>query len=138
LRLGVQRLRTEGGEGTWARHAAIAAGVAAGLESLGLRLVAAPKDRSATVTAAWVPDGVEWAPFNAAMRGRGLVVAGGQGKWAGKILRFGHMGEVGIDEMAEALELMAATLPDFGVTADPADAARAAREAYDAAAAAAR
>jgi len=138
LRIGVQRLRAEGRERTWARHAAIAEGVAAGLESLGLRLVAAPQDRSATVTAAWVPDGVEWGPFNAAMRGRGLVIAGGQGKWTGKILRFGHMGEVGIDEMAEALELMAATLPEFGVEADAAAAARAARDAYDTSAAAAR
>ena len=138
LRIGVQRLRAEGRERTWARHAAIARGVAAGLESLGLRLVAAPEHRSATVTAAWVPDGVEWGPFNASMRGRGLVVAGGQGKWSGKILRFGHMGEVGIDEMAAALELMAATLPEFGVEADPAAAARTARDAYDASAAAAR
>ena len=138
LRVGVQRLRAEGRERTWARHAAIADGVGAGLESLGLRLVAAPGRRSATVTAAWVPDGVEWAPFNAAMRERGLVVAGGQGKWSGKVLRFGHMGEVGIDEMAEALELMAVTLPEFGVEADPTAAARAARDAYDASAAAAR
>jgi aspartate aminotransferase-like enzyme len=138
LRVGVQRLRAEGRERTWARHAAIASGVAAGLESLGLQLVAAPQHRSATVTAAWVPDGVEWGPLNAAMRGRGLVVAGGQGKWAGKILRFGHMGEVGIDEMAEALELMAATLPEVGITADAAAAGRAARDAFDASAAAAR
>jgi aspartate aminotransferase-like enzyme len=138
LRVGVQRLRDEGRERTWARHEAIAGGVAAGLEALGLRLVAAPEHRSATVTAAWVPDGVEWGQFNAAMRARGLVVAGGQGKWAGRILRFGHMGEVGIDEMAEALELMATTLPEFGVAADPAAAAQAARDAFDASAAAAR
>jgi aspartate aminotransferase-like enzyme len=133
LRIGVQRLRAEGRERTWARHAAIARGVAAGLEALGLRLVAAPQDRSATVTAAWVPDGVDWAPFNAAMRGRGLVIAGGQGKWSGKILRFGHMGEVGIDEMAQALEIMGATLPEFGHVADPDAGARAAREAFEAA-----
>ena len=133
LRIGVQRLRGEGRERTWARHAAIARGVAAGLEALGLRLVAAPDDRSATVTAAWVPEDVEWAPFNAAMRSRGLVVAGGQGKWTGRILRFGHMGEVGIDEMAEALEIMGGTLPEFGHEADRAAGARAAREAFDAA-----
>ncbi|HEX7224513.1 MAG TPA: alanine--glyoxylate aminotransferase family protein [Candidatus Limnocylindria bacterium] len=131
LRVGVQRLREEGRERTWARHAAIARGVAAGLESLGLRLVAAPEDRSATVTAAWVPDGLEWGPFNAAMRERGLVIAGGQGKWTGRILRFGHMGEVGIDEMAEALELMASVLPGFGIEADGSAAARAARETYE-------
>jgi aspartate aminotransferase-like enzyme len=133
LRVGVQRLREEGRERAWARHAAIARGVAAGLEALGLRLVAAEPDRSATVTAAWVPDGVEWGPFNAAMRARGLVIAGGQGKWTGKILRFGHMGEVGIDEMSEALEIMGATLPEFGHRADPAAGATAAREAFDAA-----
>ena len=88
------------------------------MESLGLRPVAPEAHRSSTVTAAWLPDGVEWAPFNAAMRGKGLVIAGGQGKWAGRILRFGHMGDVGIDEMAEALEIMGGTLPDFGHDAD--------------------
>jgi aspartate aminotransferase-like enzyme len=138
LRVGVQRLRAEGRERTWARHAAIAGGVAAGLEALGLRLVAAPGDRSSTVTAAWVPDGVDWAPFNAAMRDRGLVIAGGQGKWTGRILRFGHMGEVGMDEMADAIGRMAACLPGFGVPADGEAAIAAARAAYDATAAAAR
>ncbi len=136
LRVGVQRLREEGRERTWARHAAIARGVAAGLEALGLRLVAAEPDRSATVTAAWVPDGVEWGPFNAAMRAHGLVIAGGQGKWAGKILRFGHMGEVGIDEMVQALQIMGDLLPYHGHTADASAATSAAREAFDAALAA--
>jgi aspartate aminotransferase-like enzyme len=133
LRVGVRRLREEGRERTWQRHAAIARAVGTGMESLGLRLVAAEADRSATVTAAWLPDGVEWGPFNAAMRGKDLVIAGGQGKWVGKILRFGHMGEVGIDEMAEALEIMGGTLPDFGHPADGAAAARAARETFEAA-----
>ena len=80
-----------------------------------------------------MPDGVEWAPFNAAMRSRGLVIAGGQGKWTGRILRFGHMGEVGMDEMVEALEIMGGTLPEFGHPADAPSAARAARETFDAA-----
>jgi aspartate aminotransferase-like enzyme len=138
LRVGVQRLRDEGRERTWHRHAAIAAGVAAGLESLGLRLVAAPADRSSTVTAAWLPDGIEWGPFNSDMRSRGLVIAGGQGQMTGRILRFGHMGDVGIDEMAHALEIMGSTLPDHGFGADGATAARAAREVFEAATAPAR
>jgi aspartate aminotransferase-like enzyme len=138
LRVGVQRLHEEGRERTWARHAAIASGVVAGIEALGLRPVAAPEHRSTTVTAAWLPDGIEWAPFNAAMRSRGLVIAGGQGKWAGRILRFGHMGDVGMDEMADALEIMGGTLPEFGHSADAAAATRAAREAFEAHAAAVR
>jgi aspartate aminotransferase-like enzyme len=138
LRVGVQRLREEGRERTWARHAAIASGVVAGFEALGLRPVAPREHRSGTVTAAWLPDGLEWAPFNAAMRGKGLVIAGGQGQWTGRILRFGHMGDVGIDEMAEALEIMGATLPDFGHAADGAAAASAARAAFEAMTAGAR
>ncbi|HJP70257.1 MAG TPA: alanine--glyoxylate aminotransferase family protein [Candidatus Limnocylindria bacterium] len=138
LRVGVQRLLAEGREHTWHRHAAIATAVAAGMEALGLRLVAAPQDRSSTVTAAWLPDGLEWAPFNAAMRARGLVIAGGQGKWAGRILRFGHMGEVGIDEMIDALERMGVTLGEHGFAADVDAATRAARDVFEGATAPAR
>jgi aspartate aminotransferase-like enzyme len=132
LRVGVRRLMAEGREQTWARHAAIAAAVQAGLEALGLRLVAAPQDRSATVTAAWLPEGLEWAPFNAAMRGKGLVVAGGQGQWAGRILRFGHMGVVGIDEMCDAVRIMGETLREHGREADASAAVRAMREVFEA------
>jgi len=130
LRIGVRRLREEGRERTWARHAAIATGVVAGIEALGLRPVAPEAHRSSTVTAAWLPDGIEWGLFNAAMRAKGLVIAGGQGKWTGRILRFGHMGDVGIDEMADALAIMGGTLPEFGHAADGAAAADAARAAY--------
>lgn len=127
LEIGVRRLTEEGRERTWARHAAVAAGVQGGLEALGFALVAEPADRSQTVTAAWLPDGMEWGPFNAAMRERGLIVAGGQGKWAGRILRFGHMGEVGYDEMADAFQTMGAVLGTDGAAA--ADAGRRAYEA---------
>jgi aspartate aminotransferase-like enzyme len=132
LRVGVRRLLAEGREQTWARHAAIAGAVQAGLEALGLRLVAAPQDRSSTVTAAWLPDGLDWAPFNTAMRARGLVVAGGQGAWAGRILRFGHMGGVGIDEMCEAVRVMGETLAEHGRQADAPAAVRAMREVFEA------
>jgi aspartate aminotransferase-like enzyme len=138
LRVGVQRLLAEGRERTWARHAAIAEAVQAGMEALGLRLVAPPANRSHTVTAAWVPEGLEWKPFNAAMRAKGLIIAGGQGKWAGRILRFGHMGHVGIDEMADALEVMGGTLAELGVETDARGAAQAARERFEGAFAAAR
>ena len=115
------------------RHQAIAAGSQAGLESLGLKLVARPEDRSATVTAAWLPEGLDWAPFNADMRGRGLIVAGGQGKWAGRIMRFGHMGMVEIEEMVEAVRVMGETMGDHGFQPDVSAAMAATQGAYDAA-----
>jgi aspartate aminotransferase-like enzyme len=131
LRVGVRRLLDEGRQRTWARHQAIAAGSQAGLESLGLRLVAEPRDRSATVTAAWLPEGLDWGPFNADMRGRGLVVAGGQGKWAGRIMRFGHMGMVEIMEMVDAVRVMGETLSDHGFQPDVGAATAATQSAYD-------
>jgi aspartate aminotransferase-like enzyme len=134
LRVGVQRLRSEGRAATWARHLSVAAGAQAGLEALGLSLVAPPAHRSPTVTAAWLPHGLEWAPFNADMRSRGLVVAGGQGQMAGRILRFGHMGMVEPGDLADAVRVMGGTLNDHGISVDPDAAAEATLSAAEAAA----
>jgi aspartate aminotransferase-like enzyme len=65
---------------------------------------------------------------------RDLVVAGGQGKWAGKIIRFGHMGDVTWDEIDAALAVTAEALADIGRTADGPTAREAGRAAYAAAA----
>lgn len=132
LRAGIALLRAEGRSATWARHVAIAAGAHAGLEALGLQLVAAAGHRSPTLTAAWLPRGVQWADLNAAMRSRGLIVAGGQGEMAGKILRLGHMGDVAIDEVADAIRVMGEALIRIGHAADGSGAAAAARAAHDA------
>jgi aspartate aminotransferase-like enzyme len=118
LRVGVRRLLAEGRETTWRRHAALSSAVQAGAEALGLQLVAAEGRRSATVTAAWLPDGIEWPAFTGELRRRGLAIAGGQGKLAGKILRIGHMGDVSLDALTDALRVLAETLTEFGIEAD--------------------
>jgi aspartate aminotransferase-like enzyme len=130
LRVGVRRLVAEGRVRTWERHEALARATHAGLEALGLRLVAQAGVRSPTVTAAWLPDGVEWPGLNAALRARGLAVAGGQGKWAGRILRFGHMGDVPLDDLTAAIRVMGSVLPEFGVTTDAEAAVDATDRAY--------
>ena len=133
LKVGLERLLSEGPERTWARHEAIARGAQVGMEAAGLRLVAPAGHRSPTVTAAWLPDGLEWAPFNAAMRSRGLVIAGGQAKWTGKILRFGHMGHVVWPDIGDALRDLAETLREFGHPPDPVATEAAGREAFESA-----
>lgn len=133
LRVGVRRLLAEGPSVTWARHEAIASGAQAGLEGAGLRLVAEPGRRSPTVTAAWLPDGLDWATFNVALRRKGLVVAGGQGKWAGRIIRFGHMGDVDWPDIGSGIAVLAETLAEHGFAADPVAAERAGRQAFEAA-----
>ena len=131
LRVGLRRLIEEGPARTWARHDAIARGAQAGLEAAGLTLVASPGSRSPTVTAAWLPDGLDWSPFNAALRAKGLVIAGGQGKWVGRILRFGHMGDVDWPDIGDAISILAQTLGEFGYPADGAAAEAAGRAAFE-------
>jgi aspartate aminotransferase-like enzyme len=70
------------------------------------------------------------------MRRRGLVVAGGQGKMVGKILRFGHMGMVEPDDLAAAVRVMGEVMRDAGREVDPAAAADATLRAAGAPAAA--
>ena len=86
-------LEREGAEAIVRRHAACAAATRAGLTALGFALYGDPRFASPTVTAAWVPDGLDWKAFNAALLDRQLVLAGGQGKLAGKVFRVGHLGQ---------------------------------------------
>ena len=60
--------------------------------------------RRKTVTAALVPDGLDWKAFNSELKRRGLVLAGGQGKLTGKIFRLGHLGSVTLEEILGAIE----------------------------------
>jgi aspartate aminotransferase-like enzyme len=100
---GVRLMQAEGQEAVFARHVACAAATQAGIESLGFQLLAEPTHRSRTVTAAWLPDGVEWKDFNARIKQRGVILAGGQGKLAGKVFRVGHLGQVTVTDILDAL-----------------------------------
>ncbi|HEX5450969.1 MAG TPA: alanine--glyoxylate aminotransferase family protein, partial [Candidatus Limnocylindrales bacterium] len=87
-------MEAEGYPAIFERHARCGAAARAGLSAIGFELFAAPAYASNTVTAARLPDGLDWAPFNGALRARGLVLAGGQGQLMGKIFRMGHLGSV--------------------------------------------
>jgi aspartate aminotransferase-like enzyme len=111
----LEMLADEGYDHVFARHAACAAAAQTGLTDLGFKLFADPAHASQTVTAAWLPEGVEWAALNKAMRARGLVVAGGQDRLAGQILRVGHLGDVDKAHVEAALGVIAEALAELGV-----------------------
>ncbi len=90
----------------FARHEACAAAARAGLTALGFELFADPRFASRTVTAAKVPDGLDWKTFNGAIKARGLVLAGGQGKLTGLIFRLGHLGSVTLGEILDAIGVL--------------------------------
>ena len=62
---------------------------------------------SNTVTAAWIPEDLDWKTFNGDGEGPpGLILAGGQGKLKGKIFRVGHLGAVNLDDILGAIGVM--------------------------------
>ena len=121
------RLMQAEGDGVFARHRACAAMTRAGLRAIGFRLLADDAVASRTVTAAWIPEDVDWKAFNGALKARGLVIAGGQGKLKGRIFRVGHLGSVTTDDVLAAISLMEAVAVEQGMAVRPGEAVAAAQ-----------
>jgi len=103
---GIRMLREEGLANAFARHRRIADATAAGLAAAGLTLLAREGYRSATVTAAVVPDGVAVEDLRKLLRSRyGVVIAGGRGtaKISERIVRVGHLGAVEQGDIVQVL-----------------------------------
>lgn len=75
------------------RHERIAEGCRGGLEALGIKLFPAEGAiPSPTVTAAYVPDGKDWAVWSKELLAKGLCLGGSFGPLKGRVFRLGHMG----------------------------------------------
>lgn len=113
LREQLVRIRAEGMEARWARHARMAGRTwawvegAEGATGVRLEVLASEGARSPTVTAV-VPTGVTPAAIVKEMAARGWVVGGGYGKVKNTTFRIGHMG----DHTPEELEALLAELTD--------------------------
>jgi aspartate aminotransferase-like enzyme len=116
---GLRLMAAEGAESIFARHEACAAAARAGLAALGFELFADQRHASKTVTAANVPDDLDWKAFNAEVKRRGVVLAGGQGKLTGKIFRLGHLGSVTLEEILGALSTVEFAALAHGRTVTP-------------------
>ena len=76
-----------------------------------------------------MPDDLDWKAFNGALKDRGLVLAGGQGKLKGRIFRLGHLGSVTVEEILGALALLEEVSIEFGRPVEPGTAVAAAQRA---------
>jgi aspartate aminotransferase-like enzyme len=124
---GIRLMNAEGASGVFARHEACAAAARAGLAALGFELFADQRFASRTVTAANVPDDLDWKGFNGELKRRGLVLAGGQGKLAGKIFRLGHLGSVTVEEILGAMSTLEFASIGMGRPVQPGSAVAAAQ-----------
>jgi aspartate aminotransferase-like enzyme len=126
---GLRLMQAEGKDNVFARHEICAAASRAGLAALGFELLADERHASKTVTAALVPDGLDWKAFNTAVKQRGVVLAGGQGKLTGKIFRLGHLGSVTLDEILGAISALEIVSINRGRRVEPGAAVAAAQRA---------
>jgi aspartate aminotransferase-like enzyme len=111
LDVALQRYLTEGREAAFERHARFAQIVRDGLERMGFTLVSRAGAHSPTVVAAYPPVGVDPKKLLRALGERhGIVLAGGQGELAGKIVRFGTMGDVEEHDVQRGLDAIAVEL----------------------------
>ncbi len=126
---GLELMDRETPAAIFTRHEACAAATRAGLVALGFELFADPAAASRTVTAARVPEDLDWSAFNGEVKARGVVLAGGQGKLSGHVFRVGHLGSVTLGEILDAVSVLEEVSIAFGRPVQPGIAVAAAQRA---------
>ena len=117
LAVALDMMLAEGLPNIFARHARVADLARSGVKSLGLSLFPEEeKYASNTVTAVKAPEKLDVPKLLQILRDEyNVVLAGGQGKLAGKIFRIGHLGWVTKDDIREVLKTVAKVLPQAGL-----------------------
>ena len=94
LREALRMMMEEGVDNRIERHARVASALRAGLESLGLELLADPEHRLNPLTAVAVPEGIDDAKVRRALLDDyHIEIGGGLGEYRGVAWRIGLMGE---------------------------------------------
>ena len=107
IREALNMIHEEGVENVWRRHARHAAAIRAGVVAVGLKVF--PKNPSNALTGVLLPDGLDGVALAKQMKSRyGIVVGGGLGNLAGKLIRLsnlGYMDDVDVVSTISALEM---------------------------------
>ncbi len=120
LQEGLHMLEEEGLDAVYERHARLARATQAGLQALGFHLFAQEGYRSNTVTSALPPQGLDVAAMRKLLDTKyGVVIAGGQGKMTGKMVRVGHLGAVAAGDVVQVIWAMEQALEELDIA--PAD-----------------
>jgi len=120
LQEGLRMLEEEGLNNVYERHARLARATQAGLVALGFQLYAQEGFRSHTVTSAVPPPGLDVAALRTLIDTKyGVVIAGGQGKMTGKMVRVGHLGAVAEGDVVQVIWAIEQALEELDIA--PAD-----------------
>ncbi len=115
LEKSLEMIEAEGIENVWARCRRLGGYTREKLSSLGMELFS--KAPSNTLSAAWVPEGIDGERLVKIMRDeKGVTLAGGQGKeLKGKIIRICHMGAITQPDLDEGFRVLQETLQEMKV-----------------------
>lgn len=127
----VQMIIDEGLENTFARHARLARATQAGLEALGLKLLAPEGGRSTAVTTVYTPKSIDCKALDKLLDKRhGVTIAGGQDHLSGRIIRIGHLGYFGDMDIIITLSALEMALAELGYEFEQGAGVRAAQEVF--------
>jgi aspartate aminotransferase-like enzyme len=128
-RVSLKRIRAEGIENLWARHAKLAAACRAGVRGMGLEVFAERPNNALTVIA--VPAGLDGsAALKKLEKQYGFKLADGQDTMKGKIWRLSHMGYTDAFEILGAISALELVLLESGFKLDPGAGVAAFQRAY--------
>ncbi|MBI3079202.1 MAG: alanine--glyoxylate aminotransferase family protein [Deltaproteobacteria bacterium] len=114
LRDALERLRAEGLDQIFARHARLAEATRQAVRALGLELYAR-RSPSNALTAVAMPEGVDGNKVEQVLSGKyGITVAGGQDRARGRIIRIAHLGYADRFDVITAIAALEMTLNDLG------------------------
>ena len=105
LREALCEYREQGGRAArFARYAALAEAVRAGLAQLGIEPLLSSRESSVVLRAYHLPRGITYAVLHDALKADGFVIYAGQGDLSRTLFRISTMGEIGPDDIRRLLE----------------------------------
>ena len=108
----------EGLERRFERHRLLAEVVRRGVRALGLKLFPEEGHEADTLTAIEMPEGISSRVVAELMLERGVRVAPGWGEYAERVLRIGHMGNIGAEHVLRTLSCLESALSELGFEAE--------------------
>lgn len=109
LRRVIDRMQAMGGlEGLHTHHERLARATQAGVQAMGMALLA--EQPAWSCTAAWAPESIGAGPIVSGLGRRGIKIAGGQDHLKGRIFRIGHLGYFSASDILATLAAMEAVL----------------------------
>ncbi len=106
--------KTGGLPEVYRRHRILAEATRAGVQALGLSLLA-PRAPSPAATGVWLPSEIDGGAFTKYLRDVvGVTFAGGQGKLKGKVVRLAHIGYADTFDVVTGLAALEIALAKFG------------------------